>query len=142
MKKEMSKAIGSVFAAGYSGDEFNDEEEKKKIRDRVQNYIRTAQPIDTESYLNNANGYLNMDRLKDIGETPVFERTNGLENNKQTPTPWSANNRNTGLNYQTDDNLNDEEQNSSSNWEGLKKIFANFADSTQAASVGLTSGLT
>ena len=26
----MSKAIGSVFAAGYSGDGFNDEEEKKE----------------------------------------------------------------------------------------------------------------
>ena len=64
----MSKAIGSVFAAGYSGDEFNDEEEKKKIRDRVQNYIRTAQPIDTESYLNNADGYLNVNRLNDIGK--------------------------------------------------------------------------
>ena len=105
----MSKAIGSVFAAGYSGDGFNDEEEKKKIRDRVQNYIRTAQPIDTESYLNNADGYLNVNRLNDIGETPVFERTNGLENNRQTPTPWSANNSNTGVNYQTDDNINDEE---------------------------------
>jgi hypothetical protein len=63
----MSKAIGCIFDAGSI---YNDDDEEKKRRAENQalldEYIKTAEPIDAENYLNTADGYMNLNRLKEL----------------------------------------------------------------------------
>lgn len=70
----MSKSFGSVFAAGLISNHDEDEEQKRRVENQalLQKYIKTAEPIDTENYLNNADSYLNLNRLKDANNYNQF----------------------------------------------------------------------
>lgn len=59
--KNMSKAIGNVFALGLAPKSEDDEEKERlaQMREQAQAYAQSAKPIDEEYLYNSANEYLN-----------------------------------------------------------------------------------